>query len=114
MPSGGDTPSSNPAGDGGSAPSSASGGGAGSGSGGGNSGSGSGSGQSTSPSGAVTGAVNETVSGVDQATGGGLESTGVTKVTEETVNGVAGPESTVGKTVDKAVETVGGLLGGNK
>jgi hypothetical protein len=56
----------------------------------------------------VTGTVNETVSGVDQATGGTLGSTGVTEVTEETVNGAAGPESPVGKTVDKAVETVGG------
>jgi hypothetical protein len=27
------------------------------------------------------------------------------------VNGVAGPESPVGKTVDKVVETVGGALG---
>jgi len=38
----------------------------------------------------------------------------VTKVTEEVVDGVAGPESTVGKTVDKVVDTVGGLLGGGK
>jgi hypothetical protein len=43
-----------------------------------------------------------------------LGSTGVTEVTEETVNGVAGPESTVGKTVDKVVKTVGDLPGGNK
>jgi hypothetical protein len=62
----------------------------------------------------VTGAVNKTVSGVDQATGGTLGSTGVTKVAEETVNDVAGPESVVGKTVDKVVETAGGLLGGGK
>jgi len=71
-----------------------------------------GSGQSTS--GALTGAVNETVSGVDQTLGGALGETGVTEVTETTVNGLAGPESTVGKTVDKAVETVGGLLGGKR
>jgi hypothetical protein len=95
-PSGGESPSSSSPG-GGSTPSSASGGG---------------SEQSTS--GAVPGAVNEAVSGVDQATGGALGNTGVTKVTEETVNGVAGPESKVGKTVDKVVETVGGPLGGGE
>ncbi len=63
----------------------------------------------------MTGAVNDTVSGVDEATGGALGGTGVTQTTEEVVNGVAGPESTVGKTVDKTTEkvkdTVGGLLG---
>jgi hypothetical protein len=63
----------------------------------------------------VTGTVNDTVSGVDEATGGALGNTGVTKVTEEVVNGVAGPESPVGETVDKTVEkvneAVGGLLG---
>ena len=49
---------------------------------------------------------------VDQAvTGGALEDTGVTEVTEEVVNGVAGPESTVGKTVDETVKTVEGVLG---
>ncbi|MFL5899662.1 MAG: hypothetical protein ACJ75S_00465 [Solirubrobacterales bacterium] len=106
-PSGGEAPS----GGAGSTPSSTSGGGSGgSGSGGGSTGSG--SGQSTS--GAVTGAANETVSGVDQATGGALGSTGVTKVTEETVNGVAGPESRAGKTVDEVVKTVGGLPDGGK
>jgi hypothetical protein len=62
----------------------------------------------------VTGAVNNTVSGVDQTLGGTLGDTGVTKVTEEVVNGVAGPESTVGETVDKVAETVGGLLGGKR
>ncbi len=66
---------------------------------------------SQSTSGAVTGAVNNTVSGVDEATGGVVGSTGVTKVTEEVVNEVAGPESPVGKTVDETVKTVGGLLG---
>ncbi len=81
---------------------------------GGGSGPGAGAGSGQSTSGAVTGTVNDTVSGVDQATGGALGDTGVTKVTEEIVNGVAGPESTVGKTVDKVVETVGGLLGGGK
>lgn len=64
-----------------------------------------------SPSGAATGTVNNTVSGVDEATGGVVGSTGVTKVTEETVNNVAGPESAVGQTVDETVKTVGGLLG---
>ena len=102
-PSGGEAPSAGA----GSTPSSAPGVGSGSGSS-----TGGGSGQSTS--GAVTGAVNKTVSGVDQATGGTLGSTGVTTDTEETVNGAAGPESPVGKTVDKVVETVGGLLEGNK
>ena len=71
-----------------------------------------GGGQSTS--GAVTGTVNKTVSGVDEATGGVLGSTGVTKITEKVVKGVAGPESTVGETVDEVVKTVGGLLGGSK
>jgi hypothetical protein len=71
-------------------------------------------GTSQSTSGAVTGAVNETVTGVDETLGGALSETGVTKVTEEVVNGVAGPESTVGKTVDGTVKAVGGLLGGNR
>jgi hypothetical protein len=70
-----------------------------------------GGGQSTS--GTVTGAVNETVSGVDQTLGGGLSETGVTKATEEVVNGVAGPESPIGETLDKTVEAVGGLVGGS-
>jgi len=64
-----------------------------------------------SPSGAATGTVNNTVSGVDEATGGVVGSTGVTKVTEEAVNNVAGPESAVGQTVDETVKSVGGLLG---
>jgi hypothetical protein len=62
----------------------------------------------------VTGAVDETVSGVDKALGGTLGEAGVTRATEEVVAGVAGPESTVSKTVDEAVETVGGLLGGHR
>src|SRR6185295_746814 len=73
---------------------------------------GAGTGQSTS--GAVTGAVNDTVSGADQTLGGALCNTGGTKVTEEVVSGVAGPESPVGETVDKVAETVGGLLGGKR
>jgi hypothetical protein len=78
---------------------------------GGGSGTGSGSGQSTS--GAVTGAVNDTVAGVDEAVGGALGETGVTEVTEGAVNGVAGPESPVGETVDKVAGTVGSVLGGD-
>jgi hypothetical protein len=58
--------------------------------------------------------VNKTVAGVDEATGGVIGSTGVTGVTEKVVEEVAGPESTVGKTVDEVVKTVGGLLGGNR
>jgi hypothetical protein len=64
----------------------------------------------------VTNTVNNTVAGVDEATGGALGKTGVTKATEEVVDNAAGPESMVGETVDKTVEkvkeTVGGLLGG--
>ncbi len=60
----------------------------------------------------MTGTVDKTVSGVDQATGGALGKTGVTQTTEEVVDGAAGPESALGKTVDKTKETVGGLLGG--
>ncbi|HMC50620.1 MAG TPA: hypothetical protein VKH20_08240 [Solirubrobacterales bacterium] len=87
--------------------------------GGSNPSSGSGSGSTSesgkqTTSGAVTGTVNKTVSGVDEATGGGVGSTGVTEVTEKTVENVAGPESTVGHTVDEVVKTVGGLLGGSK
>lgn len=74
-----------------------------------------GGGGGPSPSETVTGTVNNTVSGVDEATGGTLSGTGVAKAGEEVVDGVAGPESTVGETVDKTVEkvkeTVGGLLG---
>jgi hypothetical protein len=66
----------------------------------------------------VTGTVNDTVSGVDEATGGALGKAGVTQVTEEVVDGVAGPESPLGKTVDKTVDkvrdTVGGLLDGGQ
>jgi hypothetical protein len=109
---GGDSGSS-PAGTASSSPQPAGGGGGGAPStpaaGGGSSSSGSSSGQSTS--GAVTGTVNKTVAGVDEATGGVIGDTGVTKVTEEVVNGVAGPESTVGHTVDEVVKTVNCLLG---
>jgi len=66
----------------------------------------------------VTKTVNDTVAGVDEVTGGTLGKSGVPQTTEEVVNGVAGPESTVGERVDKTVEKVkdgvGGLLGGGK
>lgn len=113
----GETPPSRPTGQGGGGPSTgssptgsasanpASGGGAATGTGS------QGSGGSQSTSGAVAGTVNETVSGVDEATGGVVGSTGVTEVTERVVNGVAGPESPVGKTVDSVGETVNCVLG---
>jgi hypothetical protein len=65
------------------------------------------------PSETVTEGVNGTVGTVDEALGGTLTETGATKVTEEVVEGVAGPESVVGKTVDGVGEVVGGLVGGN-
>ena len=73
----------------------------------------SGSTAAVTPTGKLTETVNETVSKVDETvTGGALEKTGVTEVTEGVVNGVVGPESPVGKAVDETVKTVGGLLGG--
>jgi hypothetical protein len=65
------------------------------------------------PSEELTEGVNGTVGAVDEATGGTLSEAGVTHVTEEVVNGVAGPESVVGKTVDGVGEVVGGLVGGS-
>jgi hypothetical protein len=65
------------------------------------------------PSEAITETVNGTVGAVDEAVGGTLGETGVKQVTEEVVNGAAGPESVVGKTVDGVGEVVGGLLGGH-
>jgi hypothetical protein len=59
----------------------------------------------------VTGTVNETVSGVDSASGEALGKAGLTGAVEDVVNGVAGPDSAVGRTVDRASEAVGGLLG---
>jgi hypothetical protein len=62
----------------------------------------------------VAATVNETVHAVDEgALGGTLEKTGVTEVTEGVANGVAGPETVVGKTVQGVGEVVGGLLGGS-
>jgi hypothetical protein len=85
------------------------GGGSSSASSGGNSG-GSGS-AATTPSGKVAETVNNTVGTVDETvTGGALEKTGVTGVTEGVVNGVVGPESTVGKVVDESIGALEGLL----
>ncbi len=71
-----------------------------------------------SPSETVTNTVNETVHGVDEATGGALGETGVTEAVEGVVEKAAGPESIVGHTVDESVEgvreTVGGLLPGSR
>lgn len=91
-----------------SSPSSGSAGGNGSASGSGGS---SGSSAASTPAGQVTETVNGAVNQVDEtALGGTLNSTGVTEVTESVVNGVAGPESVVGKAVDETVGVVGGLL----
>jgi hypothetical protein len=101
----------------GSTPSASSGNsGSGSGSGGGGGGGSSGSGPAAStPSGKVAETVNDTVGTVDETvTGGALEKTGVTGVTEGVVNGVAGPESVVGKAVDETAGALGGILGGGK
>lgn len=103
---------SSPTGTASSSPTPGGGGGSNPGAGGGSTGSAGSGGKSTS--GAITETVNKTVSGVDEATGGALGNAGVTEPTEKVVESVAGPESTVGKTVDEVVKTVGGLLGGNK
>ncbi|HEU4392081.1 MAG TPA: hypothetical protein VFR04_00440 [Solirubrobacterales bacterium] len=96
-------------------PSSASGSNGPSGAGSGGKGGGDSGSATSSPSGQVTQTVNETVNKVDEtALGGALENSGVTGVTEGVVNGVAGPESTVGKVVDGAADAVGGLLSGNR
>jgi hypothetical protein len=116
---GGSTPEAAPGGGGsggGSIPAGGEGASGSSGSTSGGSGSGSGGGGETTtastPSGKVTSTVNETVHQVDETvTGGTLEQTGVTQTTEEVVNGVAGPESTVGKVVDETVGTLEGTLG---
>jgi hypothetical protein len=103
----GNTPAAQtaPASSGGGNPTSPSGGGSG----------GGGSSTASSPSQTVTSTVNDTVTKVDQtATGGTLEKTGVTGVTEGVVDGVAGPESVVGQVVDGAVGTVEGILGGKR
>jgi hypothetical protein len=71
----------------------------------------SGSTAATTPTGKVAETVDNTVGAVDETvTGGTLEKTGVTKVTEGVVNGVLGSESPVGKVADETVGAVGGLL----
>lgn len=83
--------------------------------GGGSGGSAGASGNAASTAGAVAETVNGTVAQVDEkALGGALGKAGVTEVTESVVDGVAGPESTVGKVVDETVKAVGGLLGGKR
>jgi hypothetical protein len=92
--------------------------GAGSASGGGNGGGasgGAGSGTAPSTAGTVTSTVNDTVTKVDEAAlGGTLHESGVTPVTEGVVEGVAGPESPLGKAVDETTGAVGNLLPGNR
>lgn len=92
--------------------------GAGSGSGGAHGGGasgGAGSGTAPSTSGTVTSTVNDTVTKVDEtALGGTLHESGVTTVTEGVVDGVAGPESPVGKVVDETAGAAGNLLPGNR
>lgn len=64
-----------------------------------------------SASATVTETVNGTVNQVDETVlGGALEKSGVTNVTEGVVNGVAGPESLVGRTLDETTRAVEGLL----
>jgi hypothetical protein len=101
---------SNPSGNGSSGAGSAS---AGANGGGANAGTGSGTVPSTA--GTVTSTVNDTVTKVDEAAlGGTLHESGVTPVTEGVVDGVAGPESPVGKVVDETTGAVGNLLPGNR
>jgi hypothetical protein len=103
-------PGSQPNGQG---PGSGGGGGAASGSNPGSGGAtGGGGGQSTS--GNVANTVNDTVNAADDALGGALGKSGVTKATEDVVDRVAGPDSPVGETVDKAGEAVEGLLPGRR
>ena len=97
---------------GGNAPATGAGGGGSGGSGTGGGGTGT---AAPPPSGQVAETVNGTVTQVDESVlGGTLDNSGVTAVTEGVVNGVAGPESTVGKVVDETVGAVGGLLHGNR
>lgn len=80
-------------------------------SGGGGSGS---TGTSGNLPGSVTDTVNDAAAPADEALGGALSESGVTKVTEkatEGVSGVAGPNSALGQTVNEVAGTVDGLLG---
>ncbi|HEX4730969.1 MAG TPA: hypothetical protein VH299_06845 [Solirubrobacterales bacterium] len=63
---------------------------------------------------AVVETADGTVGAVNEVTGGTLEKAGVTQVTEEVVNGLAGPESLVGKTVNGVGETLNKVLGGGE
>lgn len=65
------------------------------------------------PSEQVTEAVNGAVGTVDEALGGSLSESGVSKGIEEVVNGATGPESVVGKTVDEVGKVVNGLVNGS-
>jgi hypothetical protein len=62
----------------------------------------------------VSDAVNDTVGRVDGALGGSLERTGVTGATQRVVDGLAGPDSALGQTVDGAAGAVRGLLDGDR
>jgi hypothetical protein len=55
--------------------------------------------------------VHEVTSGAEHATGGAIDAGGAGKTVEGVVEEVAGPESTVGSTVEKTTKSVGGLLG---
>jgi hypothetical protein len=108
---------SQPSGSAGSSPlggAAASGAGGSAGGGGGGSGGDPPSGGSPKLSETVTGAVDKTVSGVGEATGGALDQTGVPPAAEEAVEKVAGPESIAGGTLNRTFEAVGGLLGGGR
>ncbi len=96
-------PSSSPGGGGGSASSP---------SGGGSSGGAPGAGgrNGNSPGATATNTVEETASQVDHSVGSALGKTTVTEAAQGVVEGVAGPESTVGKAVNETVGAVGGLL----
>jgi hypothetical protein len=99
-------------GSGGQSPAQAPGTSASSGGGGGGGSASGGSGGATTPSGKAAETVNNTVNQVDEsALGGTLNDTGATDVTEGAVNGVAGPESPVGKVVDEVTGAVDGVLG---
>jgi len=62
----------------------------------------------------AAGIVNDTVAGVDSATGGAVGNAGVTEVTEDVVKGAPGPKSVVGRAVDNATEAVDGLPDGDR
>ena len=98
----------------GSAPTPSSGIGSGSGSNSSGGGGGSAGNGGDSVSGTVAGAVDDTVNGVGGALGGALGRTGVTDATQGVVDGVAGPDSVVGQTVDGTAGAVRDLLGAGR